>query len=1074
MGALATVTILFCDVVGSTAVATRLGDDVADQHRRDAFAAWRVAIEQFGGLEVKTTGDGMMAVFRSIVAALDCAVALQRITPVPGEGAGSIKVGISIGEAVEEDGDYYGTPVVEASRLCDACAPGKILANAAIQTLAGSRSPYAFQALGKLELKGLDPFPATEVMWEQGTVVPFPPMLTQARRTTFVGRRDQRGALERTFSEAPLRRVALLSGEPGVGKTRLAAEFAAWAHVRGAIVLSGRCDEGLGSPFQPWVQALEHLVTSVPRGALERACAGLSRVSRLAPSLTTPALDDGGGDNDRFLLFEAVDELLSKISDRLPLVLVLDDIQWADLSSLQLLRHVAASSRRGSVVILATYQDSLVDRQHPMTGILADLERHGTAQPLPVGGLEDAEVGELITSRTGETAPRDFLDAVVTRTAGNPFFATELLRHLAGTGAADSDGWMDRLDLGGLGLPRSVRLVVQRRLAQLSEPTEAFLSLAAVAGPQFQLDVLANAGDLSGEQATDCAEEAARSVLVTEEPSTPGRYAFTHGLVRQTLLEAAPRERRVRLHWRIGHALEAAGADVDAVAYHYVAGVTAGEVSTAVRTSLAAGRRAIARLAVDEALGHHRRALTLLDEAGWPDDALRADVLIGLGHSHLAAFDRRAAIEPLIAAADMARALGDTERFVRGALLPGHRGTSTSGDSPSAADLGGRFAAVMDEAIEMTRGQRTRERACLLANRGAALADTDPKRGKQMAAEGRDIARELGDPEATWTVGLTLALFDRGEPDAERRRSLLDELRAAYDAAFPGREMDNEVEYLELAEALRHGDRAKLDRQLEVYKRKGRPSAPDPGGIQEAAILVAEGEWSKAERRIKLLIEREREAAGGQLDPLTSIVINETLGDLMMLRGDFVALKQAMRPLLEAALVPLQWWGQLAVVEASLDDRTSALEAAGHVTDELLEPGLWTVRAIRTLAEAAVLTRDEHLAERLLPYTEAWRGQYFVTNPTYLVEGSADVAIGQCLTVLGRHTEAIEAFDAGIACEEGLGFHALATRSRGYMLGCLLSAGEVGRATELRDRCISSASAIGMSPTERRAREFRV
>lgn len=265
------------DLVSSTELATRLGHDAYEALRLEHFSALRAAVTEHNGVEVKTTGDGLMLSFTSTADAVTCAVAMQQATAKQdGQGRGSgtrdpacpateIRVGVSSGEATNEDSDLYGPPVVEAARLCAAAAAGQILVSDLVRMLARGKG-HTFSSVGELTLKGLpEAVPASEVAWEPiaAAGVPLPPRLTTTQPVAMVGRASEQEVLARAWAQAKdgQRQVVLLSGEPGIGKTRLATETARAAHAEGAVVLLGTCDEDVNLPYQPFVEVLRHYVT---------------------------------------------------------------------------------------------------------------------------------------------------------------------------------------------------------------------------------------------------------------------------------------------------------------------------------------------------------------------------------------------------------------------------------------------------------------------------------------------------------------------------------------------------------------------------------------------------------------------------------------------------------------------------------------------------------------------------------------------------------------------------------------------------------------------------------------------
>ena len=259
-----TVTILFSDVVASTELLGDVGER-PDETRRRLFAALRKAVTNHGGEEVKSLGDGLMVAFTSVVDAVRCAVAMQqavfRLRPPAGGERAQLRVGLSVGEATREDDDYFGTPVVEASRLCAAAAPGQILVSDVVRLLAGTRAEHPFEPVGSLQLKGLpEPVAVSHVRWSHGAELALPAPLAALGRGPFVGRQDLLAALEaaRRRAAAGERRVVVLAGESGIGKTRLVAAAVAAAHADESIELNGRCYHGICVSLHPIAEILRH------------------------------------------------------------------------------------------------------------------------------------------------------------------------------------------------------------------------------------------------------------------------------------------------------------------------------------------------------------------------------------------------------------------------------------------------------------------------------------------------------------------------------------------------------------------------------------------------------------------------------------------------------------------------------------------------------------------------------------------------------------------------------------------------------------------------------------------------
>ena len=320
------------DLVDSTEMAERVGPEAAEGLRLEHFGLLRGALERTGGREVKNLGDGLMVVFSSASEALACAVGMQQAVEARNrrvEEQLGVRIGLSLGEATVQDGDYFGEPVVESARLCAQAQGGQVVVNALLRQLAGSRDGHRFQSLGGLELKGIsEPVQAFELQWEPaaGGGIALPERLRELPPTGYVGRVAERARLQELWGQARegSLRLALISGEAGVGKTRLSTHLALQAHGEGATVLYGRCDEDLGVPYQPWVQALRYFVAEAPRAVLrahvERHGGELARLTptlgERVPDLPAPRQSDP--ETERYLLYAAAAGLLEGRASRSP------------------------------------------------------------------------------------------------------------------------------------------------------------------------------------------------------------------------------------------------------------------------------------------------------------------------------------------------------------------------------------------------------------------------------------------------------------------------------------------------------------------------------------------------------------------------------------------------------------------------------------------------------------------------------------------------------------------------------------------------------------------------------------
>ncbi len=637
----ATLTVLFTDAVASTEALARLGDERFVVVQRAHLDALRECVVECSGREVKNLGDGLMVVFTGAADALACAVAMQQAVELVerrGEDGLPLRVGVALGDVtIDDDGDCQGTAVVEAARLCAAAAAGQVLATETVRVVAGSRGGNAYTALGLIELKGLpEPVAVTEVGWapvaQEGGLapVPLPPRLAFQSAWAFVGRASEVERLDGLWRQVVGGvRVALLGGEPGAGKTRLAQEMAARAHEQGALVLFGRVDEDLAVAYQPFAEALRHYLASVDEATRERVLGLRGGVlARLVPELVEEPPD---GQVEALAIFEGLIDWLAMEAAQRPVVLVLDDVHWAAKPTLQALMHLVRSSRLSRLLIVATYRDTELDRTHPLAGVLADLRREEGVERLAVRGLDADGVAAFVQAAGGvelDDAARDLAELLSEQTQGNPFFVGQVLRHLSETGAVEEiDGrWVRAEGTDEFVVPEGVREVIGRRVSRLSKQAGELLTVAAVTGPQFDVATVAEVAGQPIAKALDSLDEALVARLVLETGS-PGQLRFAHALVRQTLEDELSTMRRLHLHQQIGLALEQRFGEAESavadLAHHFTEAAALGEGERGSRYSERAALQAFDRAAPEQAADLLERALELLPTDADPDGLRR-------------------------------------------------------------------------------------------------------------------------------------------------------------------------------------------------------------------------------------------------------------------------------------------------------------------------------------------------------------------------------------------------------------------------------------------------------------------
>jgi class 3 adenylate cyclase/tetratricopeptide (TPR) repeat protein len=1031
----ATVTMVFTDLVGSTALLSRVGEERAEELRREHFGLLRETIGKAGGREVKNLGDGLMVVVASAADGVAAAVAIQQAFERRNRDSSEpllVRVGVALGDADVEDGDYFGVPVVEASRLCAKARGGEILVTDVVRALTGSRGGFEFEALGAIELKGLDqPVAVCRVVWlprglGDELAIALPSRVAAASVAAFVGRAREREGLNGSLKTvaAGERRVVLVSGEPGIGKTALSAAFAREAFENGAVVLYGRCDEDLGIPYQPWAEALTHLVRHAPDDVLAaHVDARGSELVRLAPDLATRTTvaptSSSDGESERYLLFGAVVDVLTRLSMLAPIVLVLDDLHWADRTTVQLLRHVASADAPLRLLVIGTFRESDVGTDHPLAEALAALHRESGVERLALRGLGDDELLALLETIAGHEMPEDGIalrDALLAETEGNPFFAGEMLRHLAETRAIyqdDGGRWVASPDLRTSGLPVSIREVIGRRVARLGAQTQGALSLAAVIGRDFDVELLARVAEVDDDTVIDLCDQAVTAAVLIEA-EVPGRYTFAHALIEHALYESLSGSRRARAHRSIAEALEEiCGADpaerIGELAYHWALATQPQDALKAMAYAQRAGDRALAQLAPDEALRWYRDALDLLGP-GPGSDTARCDLLIGLGTAQLQAGDA-AHRQTLLDAAALARRTDDTDRLVDAALA-NHRGSESA-----AGEVDTERVEVLTAALDATAANTT-TRARLLATLAVELTySADLERVAALADEAIAIARRLDDP-ATLVQALNSRHTALRLPEtlADRIETTREAVALADDLADPWRRFSAHRQRLQAA--VESGDRAERDAGVaachEDATRVGQPFLRWVDTQNRAMEALLNGDPDRAEILAEAAFAIGTEC--GQPDAFT--IYAAQLFDVRVHQGrvgeiaDVFAEGVAENPGLALMRVAL------ARVYLDADRPEEARALLDEVGVDLPRDELWLVGTsiwAQVAARLGVLDTAAILFERLAP----WAGQI----PTAVVAASEpiDHCLGELASVLGRVAEADAHFAAAEATARGFG-----------------------------------------------------
>jgi class 3 adenylate cyclase len=1092
------VALLFTDVVGSTALSQSLLPEAADAVRRDHFELLRRTLAHAGGTEVKNLGDGLMAVFSSASAALACGVAMQQAVERDNRGrehSVGLRVGLGGGEVVHEDGDYFGDPVIEAARLCAACDPGQILAADVVRLMAGRRSRLDYRSLGELPLKGLrDPVATVEVVWEPlaatggGSGVPLPRRLATRTATGahVIGRESELSVLAdvaKRVAASDGREVVLVSGEAGQGKTTLVAQAARFAFDGGACVLFGHCEEDLATPYQLFAEAFGHYFVHADEDRLRGLVdAHGSEWARLVPALgeripDMPPSKATDPDSERYLLFAAAVGLLTAVSRHDPIVLVLDDLQWADSGSLALLRHLTAAEHVMRVLVLGTFRDSELPQSPELRRTLGTLRRHQGVSRIELGGLDSSGVRSLL-----EAVSRQRLDAfglglaeaVHRETDGNPFFVTEMLRHLRDTGAIHQNaagGWVASGTIDRSVLPESVREVIGGRIVRLGPDAERVLSTAAVIGRDFDLDVLERATRIPVEALLDLLAAAATASLVQEVDDVPGRYNFGHALFQHTLYENLGPTRRARTHEVVALALEdfcgdEPGTRVGELARHWINATPPANLPRAIRYSHEAADGALRSLAPDDALRYYTKSLELLDAVSDPDPVLLLDLAIGLGTAQRQTGDPSFRATLLDAAAQAAN-MGDVDRLVA-AVLANDRGFYSAVGSTDLEKV-----ETLERALELLPVSHP-DRALVLATLCSELTHGSPlERRRALAEEAIAIAESSGDDAVVARV-----LNHLHVPLQVPALLELTEARATEGLVRAERTGDPVLlfwaAWWRLEAAARAGDIDEMDRCLAIHgamaQRLNQPVFAWGHTFVRSLRAQIAGDTDLAEQYATEALQIGTE--GGQPDAAT--IFGAQLNIVCGQRGT----QSELAPLIEKMAsetpdIPRTFFISIlakAHVEGGRTDRAAELlaefAAAGF---ELPLDQLWLTGMV-DFAEAAIECRDPVYAGPLLAQLEPWAAQLPATGASAL--GPVSHYLGGLATVLGHFSEADACFARAAAMSQRMGAKFFAARTDLLWARMLMQRGAPGDAALARTRLISArnvASANSYGVVERRA-----
>jgi DNA-binding SARP family transcriptional activator/tetratricopeptide (TPR) repeat protein len=920
-----------------------------------------------------------------------------------------------LGEALEQAAMLAGDPE-EAIRLTRSQVALDPLAEAAnrrlIERLAATGDRAAAISAGRQFTErlraqlGIAPSPETrallaELRRAEPPAVPPPAGLTGADEADFVGRGVELERLRASWGGVQMhrnRRIVLVAGEPGVGKTRLAHQFAAAALAGGAIVLEGRCSEEPLAPFEPFSEALGHA------GAAE---------------ILQPGHGDDAGARHRLL--DAVDDMLSGLASRAPLLLVIDDFHWADRGTLLLTSFLLRSSRPGPMLVLGTYRDTELGRQTPLTSALVELTRSGTLDRITLRGLPLGDVATLARSVLGndEVAPR-----VHARTDGNAFFVEEVLRAMAETGPHL--------------VPESVRQAIGVRLSGMGEGANRLIAAAAILGLEHDTRALPATAGLESDAAEAALDEILRARLL-RPAATPHRLVFTHALVREAVLEECNVLQRARLHRRAAEALTALGEDrhLEEIAMHLFEAASTGDARQAADMLVRAGRRALDRLAYEDAAERFERALEALGLADADDES--GPVMLARGDALLRAGEADAARAMFTAARELALRRDDHALLARAAL-------GFAGLGIAIVDLDAGTIARLEEALDRVKDRplRSRVQARLAVELYYA---TDRTRSEALSAEAVASAQAARDASALASaLGARHVTLWRPDRVEERLAVAGDMIAAARDAG--DRHAELQGHNWRVTDLFELGDTAGWEEETARHARLAEelrlPVFEWYTPLWASVRAMLGGRFDDAER-----LSAEAEEAG-----LRAGDRNATL---------FVGLVRFCAQVEREAFDDID----MAFVEDKIANSPAGVAYRGGYTWILAGRGeterardqLRTVMALphafdanwlslqAECAEASILVNDAThagtLYERLVPYA----GRPVTAGRSVCSYGAADRFLGGLAALLGRRDDARRHLEDAIRINAALGCSVWREHTERHLARIVLASDEEGQAT---------------------------
>jgi DNA-binding CsgD family transcriptional regulator/tetratricopeptide (TPR) repeat protein len=894
-----------------------------------------------------------------------------------------------------------------------------------------------------------------------GDVPRWPQQLLGSEDLPFVGRTAELAVLADAWEHATKgrRRVVLVGGEPGAGKSQLVATASHRCHAEGAAVSLGANFAELGTPFQPFAEILSHLLLEPDGGVLELLSAEcVAEISRVVHGVLearpdASAMLDRAEADDRRRLFDAIVTALRVASEHWPLVLVLEDLHWAGRPSLQLLSHVVRTTTTEQLLVIGTHRTTAPDQTDESSRMLAELLHFDGVARVDVEGLQPDDVVEfLVGCGVDHSTARRSARTLVHQTGGNPFLLRELWRHLGTTGGLES------LRGPGPGVPRSIGDTLELRLRELPVEHVSVLELAAVIGDPGDAATLAAASDARLDTALAAIGDGVDTGILRLTGPDAMSYVFVHDLARQVLIERLGPARRAKLHASVAAALETSPRAVDRrssrLAHHWIHAGPYDHDGRGVHWLIEAGRDAERSLAFEEATNHFERAAAELPDG---DDRRAGLVMAAAANAvHSGSFAHgRDLYERLADHTDPGIVAEAAIGYEDACWRPGL-------SEPRAVELLGHAAQLAPPSHPL--------HVRVLASLGRALSFVG-RHDQALSIGERAIerARELGDDQLL-AVALQASLWQlNAEPDRalvqfERSREVSRLARNLSDVELLG-----QAATYRGAHAYRSGQRdewAHARRDVELARRRsGQPFYAYMAGCSDYAEAYLVGDFGAARRIVDQLLELG--SVFGQDDTegvhgLQSFMIRRVTGELDQARSFITG---------DEPIGAAYWWPGL----LALYTEFGYLGPARRVVEHVLSTDLWRARltseweaTLVFLTEAVVALGDADAARLVLPHLEVHAGRNLLAGHFVAVFGSADRYRGMLLHLLGS-PNAADCFDAALQMEQRMDapVHVAETLARSAVV---LDASDPAEAAERRRRAHDLAVGLAMLPLADRTR----